>query len=108
MRLEIRQRGVRVTEELRTHLKKQLGLGRFARRIGRVRAYLRGASGPRGGPGGKCRIVVELPPRRRVVVTGVDADIRAAITQTAGRVRRAVTRHLQRRRTDRRPVSRSA
>jgi ribosome-associated translation inhibitor RaiA len=104
MRLEIRRRGVKVTEELRTYLKERLrlALGRFGRYIGLVRVYLRDVNGPRGGADKKCRIVVELPPRGRVVVTGVDADIRAAIFSTANRAGFAVRRHVKRRRERRR------
>ena len=110
MRLEIRRRGVKVTEELRTYLKERLrlALARFGRHINLVRVYLRDVNGPRGGLGKKCRIVVELPPRGRVVVTGVDTDIRAAITGTANRAGFAVKRHVKRRRARRRPPRRRA
>jgi putative sigma-54 modulation protein len=110
MRLEIRRRGVKVTEELRIHVKERLrvALGRFARHIDLVRVYLRDVNGPRGGLGKKCRIVVELPPRGRVVVTGADTDISAAITGTATRAGFAVKRHVKRRRTSRRPPRRPA
>jgi ribosome-associated translation inhibitor RaiA len=105
MRLEIRRRGVKVTEELRAYLKERLrlALSRFGRHIDLLRVYLRDVNGPRGGPGKKCRIVVELPPRGRVIVTGADADIRAAISGTANRAGFAVKRHVKRRRTRRRP-----
>jgi hypothetical protein len=104
MRLEIRRRGVKVNEELRDFLKGRLrlALGRFGRHIDLVRAYLRDVNGPRGGPDKKCRLVVELPPRGRVVVTGTDADLRAAITGTASRAGLAVKRHVKRRRARRR------
>jgi putative sigma-54 modulation protein len=108
MRLEIRRRGVKVTEELRAYLKERLrfALGRFARYIDLLRVYLRDVNGPRGGVGKKCRIVVELPPRGRVVVTGEDTDILAAIANAAGRARFAVKRHVKRRRANRRPSRR--
>jgi ribosome-associated translation inhibitor RaiA len=104
MRLEIRRRGVQVTEELRTYLKNRLRLelARFDRRIDSVRVYLREVNGSRGGLGKKCRIVVELRPRDRVIVTGTDADIRAAITATAKRAGFTVKRHVKRRRARRR------
>src|SRR5690348_12089755 len=100
MRLEIRRRGVKVTEELRTYLKERLrfALGRFARHIDLVRVYLRDVNGPRGGSGKKCRIVVELPPRGRVVVVSEDANLLAAIATACGRARFAVKRHVKRRR----------
>jgi putative sigma-54 modulation protein len=104
MRLEIRRRGVKVTKKLRTYLKERLGvaLARFGRHIDLVRVYLWDVNGPRGGMGKKCRIVVELPPRGRVVVTGTDADVRFAITGTANRAGFAVKRHVKRRRARRR------
>ncbi len=108
MRLEIRRRGVKVTEELRDYLRGRLrpALGRFGRHIVLVRVYLRDVNGPRSGPGKKCRIVVELPPRGRVVVTGAAARIRAAIAGTANRAGVAVKRYVKRRRARRHPPGR--
>ncbi len=105
MRLEIRSRGVNVTEDLRTYLKERLrlALAHFGRRIEVVRVYLRDVNGPRGGLDKACRLVVELPPRGRVVVTGVDTDIHAAISVTANRAGVAVKRNVKRRRACRRP-----
>lgn len=106
MRLEIRHRDVEVTEAMRNFLQERLhlALGRFGRHIGLVRVYLRDVNGPRGGLDKACRIVVELPPRGRVVVTGMDADIHAAITATANRAGFAVRRHVKRRHERRVPV----
>ncbi len=105
MRLEIRRRRMKVTEELRVHVRErlQLALARFARSIAQVWVYLRDVNGPRGGLNKKCRIVVELPRRGRVVVTGVDTDMFAAITRTASRAKFAVRRHLKQRLARRRP-----
>lgn len=108
MRLEIRRRGIRVTEELRNHVRERsrLALGRFARAIDRVWVYLRDVNGPGGSLGKKCRIVVELPRHGRVVVTGMDTDIFTAVTHTANRARFALRRHIKRRLARRRPLSR--
>ena len=108
MRLEIRRRGVKITEDLRTYLKDRLrvALARFGRHVEVVHVYLRDVNGPRGGLGKKCRVVVDLPPRGRVVVSGVDTDIRAAISGTANRAGVAVKRHVKRRRARRRPPRR--
>lgn len=110
MRLEIRQRGMKVTEELRVHVRERLrlALGRFARSINQVWVYLRDVNGPRGGLNKKCRIVVEVPRRGRVVVTGMDTDIFAAITRTANRARFAVRRNIKQRLARRRPPRRPA
>jgi ribosome-associated translation inhibitor RaiA len=110
MRLEIRRRGVKVTEKLRAYLKERLSLelSRFSRHIDLVRVYLRDINGPRGSLGKKCRIVVELPPRGHVIVTGTDTDLRAAIAETVSRAGFAVKRHVKRRRTRRRLARRPA
>jgi ribosome-associated translation inhibitor RaiA len=104
MRLEIRRHGVPMTESLRTHLKEKLqtALDRFARRIALVRVSLRDENGPRGGRDQRCRLVVEIPPRGRVVVAGTDTDLMTAITRTARRAGFAVKRLVQRRRLIRR------
>lgn len=108
MRLEIRRRGVEVTEELRDHLngRLRLALGRFDPHIDLVRVYLRDVNGPRGGPGKKCRVVVGLRRGGRVVVTGADTEVPTAITSTTRRAEVAVSRHLKRRLARRRPSRR--
>lgn len=108
MRFEIRSRGVKFTEELRNHLDERLRLAleRFGHHIDLVRVYLREVTGTRGCLGKVCRIVVELPPRGRVIVTGTDDDIQAAVTATAARAGFAVRRHVMRRRTRRRLTGR--
>jgi ribosome-associated translation inhibitor RaiA len=108
MRIEIRHRGVKVTDELRNNLEQQLrrALGRFDRHIEFVGVYLRDVNGPRGGVDHRCRIVIELPRRARVIVTGTDADLRTVISEAAGRAEFAVKRHLKRRLARRRPSRR--
>jgi putative sigma-54 modulation protein len=108
MRLEIRRQGVKVTEELRKYLKERLrfALSRFGHHIDLIRIYLEDLNGPRRGMDKKCRIVVALPPRGRVVVSGADTGIRSAITGTANRAGFAVKRHVKRRRMRRRSLGR--
>jgi ribosome-associated translation inhibitor RaiA len=110
MRFEIRRRNVKVSEKLRTRLRDRLrqSLGRYSRHIGMVRVYLRDHNGARGSLEKKCRIVIDLPPRGSVIVSGVDADIRAALAATVSRAGLAVKRHVNRRRTRRRPPRRRA
>lgn len=108
MRLEIRRRGVEVTEDLRTHLEERLSLalGHFDSHVEVVRVYLRDVNGPRGGLDKQCRIVVALNRRGRVVVTGMDTDIAAAVNSAATRAGVAVKRHVKRGRARRRPTRR--
>lgn len=104
MHLEIRSSDVKITKTLQTFIKQRVtpALERFSRRIRVVRVYIQDIDGPRGGLGKTCRIVVELPPRGRIVVSGIDTDIGAAITCTASRAGIAVKRHLKRRLAGRR------
>src|SRR4051794_16441718 len=108
MRLEIRRRGVEVTEGLRDHIveRLRLALGRFAGYIGEVRVYLRDVNGPRGGADKVCRVVVEVPRSGRVVVAGAEVDIFDAIARTANRARFAVRRRVKRLLARRRPPRR--
>jgi ribosome-associated translation inhibitor RaiA len=110
MRLEIRRRGVKVTEELRDYLKERLrpALSRYGRHVNLIRAYLWDVNGPRSASCKQCRVVLELPPRGRVVVTSADTDIRAAIADSASRAVVALKRHVKRRRARRRPTRRPA
>jgi ribosome-associated translation inhibitor RaiA len=109
MRLEIRRRGLKVSEELRSHIEERLrlALARFARYVSEVWVYLRAVNGPRG-VARKCRVVVRLPPAGRVVVVGSEADGLAAVKSSADRAKFAVRRHLKRRLARRRCLQRPA
>lgn len=106
MQLEIRQRGIKITDELRAQIRRrvELALDRFAHSIERVRIYLHDVNGPRGGLGTRCRIAVEMYRRGSVVVTGLDADVLTAVAQTAGRLKLAIQRRVKQRLARRRPV----
>jgi ribosome-associated translation inhibitor RaiA len=108
MRLEIRSRGLKLSPELRGHLRERLrvALGRFAHSIDRVRVYFRDRSEPRDGLSKKCRVVVDLHRRGSVVVTGEDADVFAVIARTVNRAGFAVRRHVKRPLARRRPPRR--
>jgi ribosomal subunit interface protein len=108
MKLQIRNYGVELTEALRDAVQEQIerALQRFARRVSLVRVYLRDVNGPRGGPAYKCRIVVELPPKGRVVMVESEVSLTAALAGATNRVRLAVVRQLKRRKERRRPSRR--
>lgn len=109
MRYEIRSRGVEVTDRLRAHVAERLrhALAHFGGQPPEVRVYLRDVNGPRGGLDKQCRVVVEMPRYGRVVLTGTDTDVYAAVTSTVSRarfaVRQRVKRRLARRRRRRQP-----
>ena len=78
------------------------GLNRSGRAIDLVRVSVEDVNGPRGGIDEACRIVVQLPPRGCVTVTGKGAQLLAAVSETAARAAQAIHRHVQRRKTLRR------
>jgi putative sigma-54 modulation protein len=100
MRFDIRGQHIEVTEGLRAHATRRLqfALGRFGPRIARVTVCLTDLNGPHGGRDKQCRMVAEMPPGGKVIVEDIDADLYAAITQTADRLGRAVAREMERRR----------
>jgi putative sigma-54 modulation protein len=90
----------RVAERIEHRLRAELG--RFDQAIELVRVYVEDVNGPRGGVDEVCRIVVQLPPRGCVAVTGRGESLLAAVRVTAARAAQAVKRHVQRRKTLRR------
>jgi putative sigma-54 modulation protein len=110
VQLEIRRRRLEVSEALRTHIECRVrtALGRFSRRVGRVRVYLRDVNGPRGGMDKQCRIVAHLPRFGRPVARGTGTDPYAVVARTAARLGRAVMRRLKRRTARRRLGRRGA
>ncbi len=96
MRVDIRQRDVPVTEVLRAHVERRLGLalGRFGDRIGRVTVRLSDASDRAGDQVMRCQIDVSLRPRN-VRAGDTDADLFAAVDHASDRVARSVARILE-------------
>jgi ribosome hibernation promoting factor len=95
VRIQIRERNLKLTGDLRAHVERRLGfaLGRFAARIGRVTVRL---SGTRGADK-RCEIEVGLLPKS-VTVEDTDADLFAAVDHAARRVSRSIARALERER----------
>lgn len=98
MKIRISKSDVDITEVLRVHIERRLGLAlaRFADRIGRVIVRFSHADG--GGSGGhkRCQIVVGLHPLR-VDVEDTDVDLFAAVNHATDRASRSVARALERR-----------
>ena len=96
MKVEIRERNVQVTEVLRAHVERRLGLalGRFGDRIGRVMVRLSGANGGTGEQASRCQIDVNLRPRN-VRAGDTDCDLFAAVDNASDRVSRSVARILE-------------
>jgi len=96
MKIKIRERGVEVTEILRAHVERRLGLalGRFAERIAGVIVRFSQASDQPGGATNRCQINVGLRPLS-VRAGDTDADLFAAVNHATDRVSRSVARALE-------------
>lgn len=71
-------------------------LGRFATKIEHVGVRLSDVNGPRGGVDKECRVRIRLHGLRVVLVTDVDAELRAAVDRACERAGRAVARRVDR------------
>ena len=96
MKVHIQERNVQVTEALRAHVERRLGLvlGRFGDRIGRVTVRFSGPNGRTGEPATRCQIDVSLRPQN-VRAGDTDADLFAAVDHASDRVSRSVARVLE-------------
>jgi len=94
LKVHVWGRDVEITEVMRAHVKRCLGLalGRFGERIGQVTVRISGA-----GVDNRCRIDVGLRPRK-LRIEGMDADPLRAVDHAAERVSSSVARALERER----------
>ena len=104
MKLELRSKGVQMTDELRRFIDKKLRftLGRFSHRVRRVRVRLTDVNGPRGGEDIECHIRASLGPAGTVTINETRGDAFAAVARASERAGRNLSRHLSRARTARR------
>ncbi len=96
MKVQIQERNVHVSEALRAHVERRLGLalGRFGDRIGRVMVRFSGSNGRTGEPATRCQIDVSLSPQS-VRAGDTDADLFMAVDHASDRVSRSVARVLE-------------
>lgn len=104
MKLELRSRGVHLTEGLRSFAENRLrfALGRFGSRVRRVRLVLTDVNGPRGGEDVDCKVEAVLEPGGSLVLRDLDADPFNAVARVSDRLGVRLARHLERRRERRR------
>ena len=102
---DIRILSTGLTEVLQSYIERRLyfSLGRFGRRVGRVRVRITDVNGPRGGADKSCHISAELLPSGRTLLQQTaDPNLYVAIGRaTIGIGRsfaRALGRNLERRR----------
>lgn len=89
---------VALSDALDVHIANKLGLAlnRFRERIGAVTVRFIDVNGPRGGVDKRCRMMVEIPGHKAVVVEAIDADAYVAITRAASRLDEQVSRAIAR------------
>ncbi len=105
MDADIRILSTDLTEALQSYIERRLhfSLGRFGRRVGRVRVRITDVNGPRGGPDKSCHISAELLPSGiRLLQRAADANLYAAIGQATEGIGRSFARALGRNRERRR------
>ena len=97
IKIHIRSHDVEVTDVLRIHVERRLGLAlaRFGDRIGRVIVRFSHADGDGNVGHKRCQIEVGLRPHR-VQAEDIHADSFSAVNHATDRVARAVARALER------------
>jgi putative sigma-54 modulation protein len=101
MDTDIRILSTDLTEALQSHIKRRLhfSLGRFGKRVGRVRVRITDVNGPRGGPDKSCHISAELLPSGMTLLQQTaDTNLYAAIGQATQGIARSFARALGRNR----------
>jgi ribosomal subunit interface protein len=103
MHIEIRGQNLSITPALGAYAERrfQVALGRFGRRVPHVLVRLFDENGIKGGIDKHCRVEVNIPRSRGLMVDEQQADMYAAIDFAADRAARAVARELGRRRANR-------
>jgi len=100
MRLQIRCKSLRLSEEMREQVRVRLAfaLARFGHRIKDVTAKLADLNGRKGGIDKQCCLVVRLNPKGNVTIVQAASTVSAAIAQAADRAGHSVGHVLKRRR----------
>jgi ribosome-associated translation inhibitor RaiA len=98
MKIDIKARGFRLTEGLRTQAERRVrfALGSTSGRVRSVVIRLADENGPRGGVDKRCTIRATLAGGAPVIIEHQEADLYVAIDRAADRAARAVSRRLER------------
>ena len=99
MQIEIQARHFPVTQALRRHIERRVGmaLGSCCRHVKRILVRLSDINGPRGGHDKRCQLEVLLPGGA-VVVADTRDDLYVAINRAAARAGHAAVRRIGRKR----------
>jgi len=98
MQINIQSQDFSLSGRLREHIQRQVrfALSRFADRIQRVRISIADINGPRGGMDKRCLIQIDMTAKPGLVAEVTDANMYAAISRSASRANRLVSRCLKR------------
>lgn len=105
MEADIRILSTNLTEALQSYIERRLhvSLGRFGRRVGRVRVRITDVNGFRGGVDKACCVSAQLLPSGPAVIQrAVDANLYAAIGRAVEGIGHSFARALGRRNRERR------
>lgn len=104
MKLELRSKGVPMTEDLQEHAdqKLRIALSRFGHRVNRVRVCLTNTDGTKGGLDIQCTVQARLHPSGVLRIQETRGDPFAAVSRASERVSQCVARQVERLRSRRR------
>ena len=104
MQMDITAQDLSLTDSLKAHIERRIrgAIGRCGRHVRTVRVRCSDINGPRGGADKQCKILATLTPHRELVITQSDKDVYATVNRAAGRLKSAVSRHVNHRPTNRR------
>ena len=104
MKLNLRTRGIPMSQALRKHVEKRVrfALGRFGERVRAVHVQLTDVNGPRGGEDVECLVEASLAPTGTVRISETSLDPFRAVARASDRIGYRLRRHLDRARTLRR------
>ena len=88
-----------VPTQFQSHAERRIRrmLRRWRRRVTQVRVFLKDEDGPRGGPGIRCRVVLDTGRGFPLVATARGREVEDALSGALVRARDRVRRHEQRR-----------
>jgi ribosomal subunit interface protein len=94
MRVQIRGRGLEMTDALRNYTLSllQVTLDRFRDRIERIEASVMDLNGPRGGIDKQCQLRAHLAQGGEVIARATDADSYGAVVRAVHRLRDRIAR----------------
>jgi putative sigma-54 modulation protein len=100
MQLAIHAPKIGTTESLETHIEHRMGaaLGQFSTRINSVDVKVQDINAGHGGVDKSCRVLVHLNRSGTVWVEEIQADMYAAVSLAADKIKSAVGRELEKRR----------